>query len=473
MYKSQMRASSQVPIETHAAIYSVSLIIIFKLVGTVFSNVPNLFRQSVYQSFIVFLTGLCIRDKNQSAHGIAKFFRLNSHDALTRMLSHKSWSAGLLMLELLNQAVQLSTGSPTQSWLILDDVILHKRRSTNTVGVYWDYDYVNEKHVLCMRFVVLAWSNGTICIPVAFALYYKKNSSYLIENNKKFRTKNQLAQALVYRVKKSGLHFDCLLFDSWYASADNFNLFNRLNIHFVTSLKSNRKLRLPFNLLDNKPKRTTKYLRWYELSCSEWAAQRPAVREYRRYTTVDARARQQLVFLKDVKLLLKMVCIKNYAKTKSFKKIHTKADRRAKDPSKYLITNELYLTIPQTITLYRQRWTIEVMFRDCKQHFALGTCQAHKALEPHLRHTAMVFFALVTMELIKARGNCHDSIATTCGEIKRYLQNQQLLCINDQYEIVDISSYNLNWKQVNQLTKLIDLDTINTTETQLMLNFKR
>ena len=107
-----MKTSNQLPIEAHAAIYCISLIIIFKLVGTIFSSLQNLIGAQIYQSFIIFLTGLCIRDKNQSSNGIAKFFGLKSHDALTRMLAHKCWSASLLMLELLNQAIQLSTGTP-------------------------------------------------------------------------------------------------------------------------------------------------------------------------------------------------------------------------------------------------------------------------------------------------------------------------------------------------------------------------
>jgi len=111
---------------------------------------------------MIFLAGLCIRDRNQSAHGIAKFFGLKSHDALTKVLVHKSWSASLLMLQLLNEAIRLSLSSPApQSWLILDDVILPKRRSTATDGVYWDWDYVNRKNVLCLRLVVLVWTGVT------------------------------------------------------------------------------------------------------------------------------------------------------------------------------------------------------------------------------------------------------------------------------------------------------------------------
>lgn len=467
-----MKSSSQLSIETHAAIYSVALIVIFKLVRTLFGNIPNLVNGCIYQSFIVFLAGICIRDKNQSAHGIAQFFGLNSHDALTRMLYHKSWSACLLMLELLNQAIQISSGTITQSWLILDDVILPKRRSRNTDGVYWDYDYINDQYILCMRLVVVAWSNGIICIPIAFAPCYKNGSSYLKKHHQKFRTKNQLARILVYQVTRKGLHFDYLTFDSWYASADNFLFFNRLNITFVTALKSNRNLRLPFVPIENKPKRRLKHPSWYELTSSQWAAPKPYVRDYRYYTNVSARARQGLVFVKDVDFLLKLVCIKNYAKNKAFKDIHTKTDKRAKDPNKYLVTNDINLTIPEIITYYRNRWTIEVMFRNCKQHLALGKCQAHKSVEPHLRHTAMVFFAFTLFELMKSKDNHYTPIDTTIGDLKRYLQNQQLIYINGQYHIVDISKTNLDWDKVSYLTKLLDLNSISPTETQLVFNFQ-
>jgi SRSO17 transposase len=467
-----MTSSSQLSAETHAAIYSVALIVIFKLVGTLFSNLPTIISECVYHSFIVFLTGLCIRDKNQSAHGIAQFFGLNSHDALTRMLYHNSWSASLVMLELLHQVMQLATGTATPSWLIIDDVILPKQRSVKTAFISWDYDYVNEKNIRCLRLVVVAWSNGIVCIPVAFALYYKKDHPEVLSGQQRFRTKNQLAQLLVYQIRKKGLRFDYLVFDSWYASAENFIFFQKLNIIFVTAIKSNRKLRMPFNPIDHKPKRRCKYLRWYQLTCTELAAQTPYVRDYHYYLNVAARARTYLVLVEDVDFLLRLVCIKNYAKNNAFKDIHTKADKRANDPNKYLITNDVNLTIPNIISYYRNRWTIEVMFRDCKQHLALGKCQSHKSVDPQLRHTALVFLAFTLLELMKSTGNQGSPVDTTIGDIRRYLQHQQLIYVNGQYHVVDISQSPSNWDQINEFTDLIDIKSIMGKETQLVFNFK-
>ncbi len=118
------------------------------------------------------------------------------------MLCHKSWSASLVMLELLHQAMQLATGTGTPSWLIIDDVILPKHRSVKTAFIGWDYDYVNEKNICCLRLVVVAWSNGIVCIPVAFALYYKKDHPDVLSEQQRSRTKNQLAQILVYQIMK-------------------------------------------------------------------------------------------------------------------------------------------------------------------------------------------------------------------------------------------------------------------------------
>ena len=467
-----MISSSQQSVETHAAIYSVALIVIVKLVGTLFSNLPTIISECIYHSFIVFLTGLCIRDKNQSAHGIAQFFGINSHDALTRMLYHKSWSASLVMLELLHQAMQLATGTASPSWLIIDDVILPKHRSVKTAFIGWDYDYVNEKNIRCLRLVVVAWSNGTICIPVAFALYYKKDHPYVLSKQQRFRTKNQLAQILVYQIKKQGLQFDYLVFDSWYASAENFRFFHKLNIIFVTAIKSNRKVTMPFNPIDHKPQRRCKYLRWYQVTSTELASQTPYVRDYHYYLSVAARARTYLVLVEDVGFLLRLVCIKNYANNKAFKAIHTKADQRANDPNKYLVTNDVNLTIPNIINYYRNRWTIEVMFRDCKQHLALGKCQVHKSLDPQLRHTAMVFLAYTLLELMKSTSNKGSTIDTTIGDIRRYLQHQQLIYVNGQYHVVDILQSPSNWDQVNEFTDLIDIKNITSRETQLVFNFK-
>ena len=467
-----MRPSSQVPIETHAAIYGVALIVIFRLMKIFFPEIMRILGHGISQSFVIFLAGLCARDKNQSANGIAKFFGLKSHDALTKMLIHKSWSASLVMVQLLNEAIRLSLcAPPTQSWLILDDVILPKRRSVATEGVYCDWDYVNGKYVLCFRLVVLVWTNGFIRIPVAFAYYHKKDSDYLKRHNKKFRTKNQIACCQIYQLLRKGLKFDYLLFDSWYASEDNLKFFNRLNISFVAGIKNNRNIYLPYCPLENRPKRRSKNLRWHKQTCTGWASEKPYVRDYAYYKSVDVRARQTLVCLKGTATLMKLVCIKNDATNKVFRKLLTASEKKAKDKNKYLITNDPTLTIPQTITWYRRRWDIEVLFRDCKQYLAFGKCQAHKSLEPHLRHTAMVFLAYTLLELTKPESHNSNRVHRSIGELKRNLQSQQIIYVNESYYFINTAKSRIDWQAFNLLNNRLNLSELQGGEIQLALAF--
>ena len=73
---------------------------------------------------------------------------------------------------------------------------------------------------------------------------------------------------------------------------------------------------------------------------------------------------------------------------------------------------------------------------------------------------------------MKSKDNYYTSIDTTIGDIKRYLQNQQLIYIDGQYHLVDISKVNLDWDKVSYLTKLLDLNSVVSTETQLVFNFQ-
>jgi hypothetical protein len=132
-------------------------------------------------------------------------------------------------------------------------------------------------------------------------------------------------------------------------------------------------------------------------------------------------------------------------------------DKGAKDPNKYLITNDVNLTVPNIICYYRNRWTIEVMFRDCKQHLVLGKCQSHQSADSQLRHTTMVFLAFTLLELMESTGQNGSTIDTIIGDIRRYLQHQQLIYVNAQYYLVDISQSPTNRDHVNEFSDLLIL----------------
>jgi hypothetical protein len=177
--------------DEHAAIYSAALVILFQATR---EFVPGLLRQvpvMVYRRLVIYCAGLCVLRKYQTCWGISRQVGGCRHDALNRLLQNTTWTVGQVMVVCLQTALTLATGTPQPCWLILDDVILSKSTSKKMLAAYWDDDYVQDKHIRCLRVVVLCWTNGLITIPVAWALWHKEGSAYLVETGTKFRTKNQ------------------------------------------------------------------------------------------------------------------------------------------------------------------------------------------------------------------------------------------------------------------------------------------
>lgn len=448
--------STEVSIEVHSEIYSASLVIIAKLIVLFFGNIPAIMDESVYQKMVVYLAGICVRSKRQTCKGIGEFFKfLVSHDALSDMLVHPCWNATIVMCQMLNFAISQASGYSIPCWLILDDVIIPHNSVKKMYGCYYDYDYVNHRNIKCMRLVVLLWTNGIISIPVAFELWHKKDSQYLKDTGKRYRTKNELARILVYSVVRKGLSFNFITFDEWYANAKNLSLFHRLGLIFVTSVKSNRKIKIEFisSEISNKSKKK----RYLEYTCTEWS-HLFSTRDYPFYKSIHARVRIAFCYLKGVKTQLKFLCIKDYAKNEHFNDIHTPRDKKAKDPNKYLITNDLILTIPQVVTCYRRRWVIETVFRTLKQDFALTKCQAHKSIEPHLRHTALCFLSFVLLELAKVNWLSENKDIKSTSDVKLWLEKQLLYKTNQVWSLKEFNSQKFPIQEIIKLDKLLTIE---------------
>jgi len=408
----------------HAAIYSAALIFLFRVVWAICPWILAALSEKASQRLIIYCGGLCFLRKHQTCLGIATHLGGASHDALHRLLGKGMEIATLLMTTCLSLATHLATGGPC--WLILDDVILPKEYSKKMVAAYFDYDYVHDRPIRCLRVVVLCWTNGLIKIPVAFALWHKKGCAYLQETGRKFRTKNQLARLLVWKVVRKGLPFDYLVFDCWYASAKNLRFFHRLGLPFVGAVRFNRKLRLPsFPLSEAPPRKRRRHPIWKTKRACELAGEYPHSRDWPYYEATRCRARRWLIYLEGVPFPLTLVCIKNYARLPAFKEMVTPSEKKQKDPNKYLVTNDVRLTTVQIIARYRSRWAIEVLFRDCKQHLGLGAYQG-QTVEAHVGHIACVFFSYVLMEHLKPLATSASRVAhtLTLGEVKAWLRRQ-------------------------------------------------
>jgi hypothetical protein len=213
-----------------------------------------------------------ITQEQVTTTAIATSVGLCSHDTLVRALRSLGWglSVGACL------GVRLAQAVGGEGYLILDDVLIPKPFAKLIAFCAWDHDHSQHRHVFGQRLVFIVWSNGTLIIPLLFAFWQKdptrqrrkrrrrkakrqrsqagtpvrrsrrrrvrKPKVARLASGVKVRSKNQLARRLVWKLARRGLRVDYILFDNWYASRANFNLFGRLRLHWVTRAKSNLKV---------------------------------------------------------------------------------------------------------------------------------------------------------------------------------------------------------------------------------------
>lgn len=399
------------PIEEMIIVFPAGILILFDLVFGTFGTLIQEMSDEIRINFMVYLAGICLKDKNQTALGISSTWGIVSHDSLSRVLSHGSWDALVVMNEILRYAIILSGGVPS-CYLILDDVIIDKKYSKKIGGSYWDFDYVNNKSIKCIRLVVLLWTDSIIKIPVGVSVWHKSNSKYLKEKNQRYRTKNELARILVYKVIRKGLRFDYLTFDSWYSGIDNLRFFDRLGITFYGIVKSNYKITPPgFSS---------------SLSCSSFSKSfYPRTSNYHYYKKIKAHAKK---FISDYKgLAVSFVIVKNYYRNKHLKHLGKKL-KGEKDPNRYLITNDLSSNVCKIIYRCKTRWAIEVFFRDLKGHLGINSVK-DRIFDRVQAHLSLVMFGYLCLEIMKnsISNNTHD---LSIGDVKRHFQNRFVIVLN-------------------------------------------
>jgi hypothetical protein len=301
----------------------------------------------------VYLAGLTVLERKQTQSRIARLLGHVSHDALHRLAAQLTPLYDQMVIGLL-----LVLESLTPGYLILDDVFIPKPFARYVAGAYPGYDHAQKRHLVGQRLVVVIWSNGLFCIPVAFACWHHRLFV------RRYHTKNELARILVYWAVRHHIPCTYLTFDNWYASKQNLKFFQALGLVFVTKLRHNANIHY-----EQTPHRVS-WLRRFE---SHYYADLQA---YVRQFTVEytGYGTGQLALVKHDK--------------------HAEPGR-----TKYLFTNALMLTNRAFVLRYRSRWSIECFFRTCKQSFGLGACQA-QMMSQVLCHIRLVFLAYTLTHLL-------------------------------------------------------------------------
>ncbi|NWJ94165.1 MAG: transposase [Chloroflexi bacterium] len=268
------------------------------------------------------------------------------HDAVTDFLQREKLTAHGLW-----ELVQPLIHSDKDGYLIVDDSVQDKRFSKKIELVKLQYSGNEHGLVRGIGVVNLVHSDGTDYYPIDYRIYAPQVDG---------KTKNEhFREMLLAALADKGILAKKILFDSWYAAADNLKLIERLKLIFVTGLKENRLVSLSVE---------TGYVHLKQLSWSD-----------------EQLHHGQIVKLKEVPF-----------KVRLFKVVATNGN------IEWVITNDLTQDEEQVIQDENDvRWQIEQMHRELKQLTGLEQCQCRKARSQR-NHIACCYQAWLSIK-VKAK----------------------------------------------------------------------
>ncbi len=293
-----------------------------------------------------------------------------SHDAVTDFLQSERLTARHLW-ELVGGLIQ---DSP-HAFLIADDSVQDKRYSRFMELVRLQYSGAAHGLVRGIGVVNLIHSSGTTgdFYPIDYRVYAPETDG---------KTKNEhFREMLLHAIAGKQIKARTVLFDSWYAGADNLKLIHRLGLIFFTTLKENRLVSL------------SKEEGYLHLDQIEW--------------TPERLQNGVIVKLKEVPF-----------KVRLFKLVATNGD------IDWVITNcpDETLTAQVAQDANDVRWQVEELHRGLKQLTGTDKCQCRKERSQR-NHLACCYHAWLSLS-VKAK-QLHKTLYQVKTDLLRdYLCNE-------------------------------------------------
>lgn len=150
-----------------------------------------------------------------------------AHDAFTRLLERLEPDAETLWQEAETQ-INVKGGV-----LVLDDSTLDKPYSARNALVYRHWSGKHHAVVSGINLITLLWTDGQRAVPCDYRIFDKDTDG---------KTKNDHFAEMLLEADRRGFSPELVCFDSWYSSIENLKLVRALGWHFLTRLKSNRKV---------------------------------------------------------------------------------------------------------------------------------------------------------------------------------------------------------------------------------------
>lgn len=307
-----------------------------------------------------------------------------SRSSYYRFLSDGKWRLDVLFRSLLDLIVQ--TFGLAQLTLTLDDTLCPKwGRGIFGTGHFFDHSsrprpgYIWGHNWVALAVVVQVGEAGWVSLPIWTGLYRSKGTCKAEE----FKTRHQLAVEALRRVRAWFPGPIRLLADGAYANKSLVRPLSEMDIHLVSRLRKDARLRHvePPRRRLRKRGRPPKYGNWM-------AGLETVANKTKRFTPSEVR-----IYGKQVTLELCEFTAWWPAIGQTIKVVITrdpqKSTRRA-----YLWTTDVSMSAKELVEDFAKRWTIEQMFSVAKQQLGFDSAEVRK--ERSVRRHAALCIAMIT-----------------------------------------------------------------------------
>jgi hypothetical protein len=302
-----------------------------------------------------------------TATGMSSFLNIK-HDKVTQELSRRDYDSKFLWQRVKPYLQELTQSKDTIT-LSFDDSIEEKLYTDDSVLHCWHYDHSFGRSVKGVNFLTALVEVGGMKLPVGVE-FVKKDiwevDSKTGKNKRKSSvTKNELFRKMLKECDGK-FHFDYVLADSWYSSAENMICCKEeLNNHFIMALKSNRKVALSREDKENKAYISIETLQPGQQTVEIWLKEL------------------------DFPLLLTKQVFKNENDTVG---------------ELYLACSDLNLSYDQITTIYKKRWGVEEYHKSIKSNTGFAKSPT-KTIKTQTNHYVLSIVAYVKLEWLKQRTN--------------------------------------------------------------------
>jgi hypothetical protein len=334
-------------------------------------TVNDLFTPTQFGLVCLYVTGLILLDRKQTNTRISLYLPARCHDAINRLLRVIPFSTRAV----LKVCAAFVCRMGVTGYLSLDDVIVPKPFSQTLSWVSNLWCPSEKRYVSGIQIVVLSWCWGGFKVPLAIRLWRPKAAT----GPKHYRTKLQLAQAMLIDVLHTEVPFAYLVFDGWYTAGWFTKWLTKLGITWVGRGKCNAQI-----VYRNRRLRLDQIVPLLKLKMR---------------AMLDVRAATVMIYM-PTHGQVRLVVTTNG---------HGKLD--------FILTNALQQDLCTIVLWKHSRWDIETLFRNSKQLAGLASCQC-RAPQAVVRHVTLVFFTCFVLDLLKT-----DPSQTTDGS-KQQLQLQ-------------------------------------------------